>query len=120
VLVINNVEGFIERRVNPDYIGDEQPESRIVKMSFVDPNFEGLRELLQAIRIDTMSASQCESLKSMTSRPLQNLGVIMIDGMTASLEFNTREGAVITNSPCVEVRGFFPKFNDAVSYLSRF
>jgi hypothetical protein len=120
VLNINNLDGYVERRPNPEYPGDDQPDSRIVKLNFTDPNFERFREIIEAIRIETMSQLHCELLNSMMSKPLQNLAVIMIDEMSPHIEFNTSEGAVITNSPCVEVRHFFPKFEEAISYISQF
>lgn len=119
ILVINNIDGYIERRPNPEYLGDDLTDLRIIQVKKTDSSYGGLSGILSNIRIETMSGSQCEALKSMLSKPLNNLGVIMIDELTPHVEFNLQDGATITNGPCVEVRHFFKNFENAVNYMSQ-
>ena len=119
VLLINNLEGFVERRPNPEYFGDDLTDTRNIKIKYTDPEFSRLSDLLNAISIDTMTSLQCDILKNMLSKPLQNLQVIMIDEMSPHVEFTTRTGTTLENSPCVTIRNFFPKFQEAVDYMTQ-
>lgn len=119
ILVINNIDGYVERRPNPDYLGDDLTDLRTIQVKKTDSSYGRLIGILSNIKIETMTGSQCETLKNMLSKPLNNLGVIMIDEMTPHVEFNLHDGATITNGPCLEVRHFFKNFEDAVNYMSR-
>ena len=118
VLVVNNTAGSIERRPNPEYVGDDLSDQRTIQITSNDPNFEGLREILSEIKIETISKRHCDLLEDMLRKPLSNLGIIMIDEMKPALEASMQDGASLSTGPCVEVSHFYPYFERAVTYMS--
>jgi hypothetical protein len=118
VLVINNDENFIERRPNPEYVGEDAADSTPIKVTVNDASYEGLREIISEITIETMSKRHCDIFDNMLGKPLAGLGMIMIDEMRPHVEASLRDGATLSTGPCVEVSHFYPHFEKAISYMS--